>query len=158
MTPPFSFSDMILMVILVFFVVLTFYGLVTAFGDSPDDYVWVGGDKGLRQVPIYYVDNISEFCVNNSIHIKGCYKTFEDIIIFVKNYDLHFWALPGCTIWDHEIYHAWGYDHVEMNQFNCPHPNTVSHNSMQFEEGNQKHWNPNYEWNGYGVEHRTFWK
>ena len=148
MTLSFSFSDSMLIAILVFFIALTFYALLTAFADSPDDYVWVGGDKGIRQVPIYYVD-IVECKGEINIHYKGCYKGEGDYITFVKGYNLHFWALPGCTIWDHEIYHAWGIDHVEMEQFNCPHPNTISHNSMQYDETNVAHWNPIYVWEGY---------
>lgn len=126
---------------------LFFFLLFVLPAATPDDSVWVGGDKGLREVPIYYLDIVP--CNSQSEHIKGCYKHMEDIIIFKNGIDVYSWAMPGCTIWDHEIYHAWGYDHVEMEQFNCPHPNTVNHNSMQYDENNVAHWNPMYIWEGY---------
>ena len=117
---------------------------------SPDEWVWVGGDRGLREVPIYYVDFLEG-------HIKGKYFAGHDAII-VERDRVHSWAMPGCTVRDHEIYHAWGYDHVSMMQFNCPHPSSESYNPMQYNHNNTAHWNPNYEWNGYGVEPRTIWR
>lgn len=113
----------------------------------PDDTVWVGGDKGIREVPIYYVDEVH--CNGFNEHNKGCYSSGLDAISFLKGYDVHTWAMPGCSIWNHEIIHAWGYDHVSMQIFNCPNPN-VDYDSLQYDETFVKHWDPNYEWEGYG--------
>lgn len=128
-----------------------FFLLLIAFtGLEPDELVWVGGDKGIRQVPIYYVDELPA-------HVKGVYLANEDIIYVMNGYQTQ-WAQPGCNVRDHEIYHAWGYDHVSMSEFNCDNPHSEDPMWGTYQEGLTKHWNPNYQWEGYGVEHRVVWK
>jgi hypothetical protein len=128
-----------------------FFIFIFAFAaDHPDEIVWVGGDKGLRQVPIYYVEELDG-------DIKGVYRASEDSIYIMQGWGDK-WALPACTIRQHEILHAWGYDHVSMSQFNCPNPNSDDPMWGTYQEGLTKHWNPHYEWTGYGVEHRVIWK
>lgn len=115
----------------------------------PSEIVWVED----RQVPIYYVD----YLPNHSEHTLGFYEPNLDTI-FILDGKQYTWAMPGCTVRQHEILHAWGYDHVNMHQFNCPHYSEASWNPMQYESENIHHWNPNYLWDGYGVEHRVIWR
>ena len=141
--PPFYF-----IIGIIFFAFLGYYLGVVAFGDEPDEWIWATNDwLGVRPVPIYYVDEVE--CNNGlNIHVKGCYNPNTDVIQIKKGYGQQ-WAMQGCTIRDHEILHAWGYDHVSMKKFNCPNPNDISNLWGKYEVDNIHHWNPNYEWNGY---------
>ena len=129
-----------LIVVIAIFVI----GVMKVYGDTPDEIIWaVNEEHGLRAVPIYYVDEIE----NHGEHTKGVYNPVLDEIRILKGVG-DFYAVTGCTIRDHEILHAWGYDHVSMQEFNCPNPN-VDYDALQYRETFVKHWNPNYEWNGY---------
>ncbi len=131
-------------------------GYFKEYANGQPEMIWVGGEKGLRQIPVYYVDTV--VCGHKeSPHIKGCYKSLEDIIIFKKNYDSDTWAMPGCTIWMHEVLHAWGYDHVEMHKFNCPNP--VWTEPKEYDPNGLIQTQPKqqYEYPFKDLEHRTIW-
>ncbi len=102
-----------------------------------DESVWVED----REVPIYYEDFIGG-------DVKGYYDPNKDEIHLLES-AMYQWALPGCSIRDHEIFHAWGYDHVSMSIFNCINPNTPDSNYLQYSEDNLKHRNPEYD-----IKHR----
>jgi hypothetical protein len=120
--------------------------LYDAFGDQPDEWVWVGGEKGIRQVPVFYVDEV--FCNHESINIKGCYDPNDDIIT-VKEHYKDMWVPRGCTVLTHEIGHAWGLSEAELDIFNCDNPNQDP-NHGKYDKTNIHHWNPIYVWEGWG--------
>jgi len=107
---------------------------------TPDELIWVGGDKGIRQVSIYYVDNIF-VCSFETLgyEIKGCYRGNFDHIELRKD-SVNNWATQGCTVKQHEILHAWGIGHgTEMAKFNCDNPNEPDYNKYQFNSTNITH-------------------
>ena len=110
-----------------------------------DEVVWATDDShGTRAVPIYYIDDP---ITNQGVHVEGLWNPNDDIIqIKIGHGDR--WIQPACSLRMHEILHAWGYDEVELNQFNCPNPN-VDDSILQYNEGNVKHWNPTYTWKGH---------
>ena len=102
----------------------------------------------MRQVPIYYVDEV----ICNGDVVLGCYFTNpDDDYIEIKKGKAYQWASQGCTIRDHEIIHAWGYvtESEVAKVANCSNPNDLSNLYGLYEADNIKHWNPNYVWSGY---------
>ena len=120
--------------------------LPEAFGDAePDESVWATNDwLGTRLVPIYYVDDpIANKHTENPIHVTGFYSHQFDYIEIKKGQEDR-WITPGCNVRQHEILHAWGYNEVELSQFNCPRPYT-DYEKMQYNSTNIKHRDPLYE-------------
>ena len=122
---------------------------------EPDEYVWAGGDKGARQVPVYYVDTI--YCKEFNLHDVGCYNLEYDYITIKIGYR-DVWTPRGCTILQHEQTHAWGfYDEVSVGQlFQCDNPNDKSETQGVYDPQNFFHGNPLYEWKGYDQRPNNF--
>ena len=83
-------------------------------------------EYGYREVPITYgVEKPCGFEV-----MKGCYMSSANPYIEFQYYDL--FSKPECalSVWDHEVLHAWGISHTEMQLwFN---PCIEFHESQQF--------------------------
>lgn len=105
------------------------------------ELVWVGGDKGVRQVPVYYVDRV--FCNDTWIDNKGCYNGNTDEIKIKIGYE-SMWVPRGCTVLQHEIGHAWGLSEAQVGIFNCANPD-IDPNAMQYDPTNFEHSDPLYE-------------
>jgi len=84
------------------------------YGDEPDDW-WlipkiVDGYEP-RWVPVYYVDH-DFYCETHAKLARGCYvlKPLTEYIMINKNVEFD-WANQGCTVHDHEWFHAMGWGH-----------------------------------------------
>lgn len=82
---------------------------------EPDEILWIGGEKGIRQVPLYYIEKITvcgEVYEKIIRFVRGCYYTlYVEMIVVEKQY-----RNVGTTVCDntrtHEIIHAWvGHSH-----------------------------------------------
>ncbi len=106
---------------------------------APDEYVWAGGDKGVRQVPVYYVETI--YCNGFNLHDVGCYNVDADYITIKIGYR-DVWTPRGCTILQHEQTHAWGfYDEVSVGSlFDCDNPNDKSETYGLYDSNNIFHY------------------
>ena len=130
-----------------FFIVLTLVPAVVY--AAPDEFVWAGGEKGSRQVPVYYVETI--YCDSFDLHDVGCYDIEYDYITIKAGYrDL--WTPRGCTVLQHEQTHAWGfYDEISVGSlFDCDNPNDETDTRGLYDANNFFHFDPRYEWTGYG--------
>ncbi len=118
-------------------------GIYKAYGEEPDELIWALDEPhGLRLVPIYYVEQPIS---SKGESVLGLYNPNTDIITIKDGYALQ-WAATGGTIRDHEILHAFGYNHVEMrNEFYVENPNDISNLYGLYEPDNIHHWSPNYE-------------
>jgi hypothetical protein len=81
-------------------------------------FIWVGNiDEGYNKVDIIYVDDL-DFCGYKG-YFLGCYHQgmigVNPKIILV--YDNMFDIYKNNTVWDHEILHAWGYNHKTLNSY-----------------------------------------
>jgi len=116
-----------------------------AFAITIDEYVWAGGEKGVRQVPVFYVETV--FCNGFNLDNKGCYDTILDVIIIKDGYR-DMWTPRGCTILQHEQSHAWGlYDEVSVGTiFNCDNPNDNSDTQGLYDPNNFFHFAPKQEY------------
>lgn len=88
---------------------------------EPWDYVWVPtNDNSYRQVPITLTTlSLPETSDNHCVNGTGCYMSGSDSIIIKQGWE-HKRATLGCTVWTHEVLHAWGISHAEMEHwFNC---------------------------------------
>ncbi len=131
--------------ILPLLIALTF-PIATATEAEPDEYVWAGGEKGVRQVPIYSVYTV--YCnYEMEEHTKGCYNPNTDEITIQRHYEDK-WVPRGCTTKIHEIGHAFGLNEAELDSLKCPNPH-VDPNQGQYQNDNFFHRNPLYIWNGY---------
>jgi len=99
-----------------------------AFGEGPDTYWYVSdiaNNYEIRKVPVYYVDVITECEHIDPNHTsRGCFikgpQTEAIFIVTEKEFD---WANQGCTVHDHEYYHAMGFKHgVGPLSSTCPMP------------------------------------
>mgnify|MGYP003973274821 FL=1 len=127
---------------LIVFLSICVIGVMKTYGDTPDEWVWATSDlMGTRPVPIYYLEEIP--CdVPDAL---ACYDSNTDEIYITKGKGSQ-WASTGGTIRDHEILHAFGYNHVEMGKlFYFPNPNDNSNLYGLYEIDNSKHWDPVYE-------------
>lgn len=63
-----------------------------------------------RKIPITY--GVEDPC--NTSQMLGCYMSSENPYIEFSYADI--FAVPECSlsIWDHEVLHAWGVNHAEM--------------------------------------------
>ncbi len=118
---------------------------------AADEYVIAGGEKGIRLVPVFYVDTV--YCKDYSFHDVGCYDPNADYITIKTGYRDQ-WTPRGCTVLQHEQGHAWGlHDEVSVGTFaDCDNPNDHSATSGQYDPNNFFHGNPHYIWQGY---HKT---
>ena len=137
---------------LIFFLIAIFFVNVYDVYAEPDEYVFAGGEKGIRFVPVYYVDTI--YCNGFNLDDKGCYDVMNDYITIKIGYR-DVWTPRGCTILQHEQTHAWGfYDEVSVSSiFKCDNPVDKSETQGLYDEDNIFHFNPRYEWKGYGITH-----
>ena len=118
-------------------------------------YVWAGGEKGIRQVPVFYVDDV--YCNEEDENVKGCYDPNDDIIL-VKSSHKDQWVSRGCSILLHEQGHAWGLSEAQLHIFDCPNPH-IDPNKGQYEKDNIHHWDPLYEHKPHNsAKLRTSWK
>jgi hypothetical protein len=71
-------------------------------------------EYGYRQVPINYLDIDEDPCDNPNM--RACYMSQENPYIDFKKNDPLLFEKSKCGIssWDHEILHAWGISHTEM--------------------------------------------
>lgn len=99
-----------------------------AFPEEEADEYWLIPNihKGyeLRWVPVYYVDEITNCGDKDPDHVRGCYyhgPNRDDIhIVNGKSFE---WANQGCTVRDHEWFHAMGYQHGKGPlSVTCPNP------------------------------------
>lgn len=81
---------------------------------EPNEYWFVDSilvDDGYRRIPVYYVDQ--DFYCSNVLS-RGCHVHGPGIqyVILVES-KMYDWDKEGCTVRDHEYYHAMGYRHGE---------------------------------------------
>lgn len=121
-----------------------------AFGEEPDDW-WlipsIANDYKSRWVPIYYEDE-PFYCGHSVILSNGCYingVTEEIKIVKSKMYD---WASQGCTVHDHEWFHAMGYKHgVGPLSKTCPMFGVIKFSykvQRGYDPNDPVDWDPNY--------------
>lgn len=133
-------SLFLLLLVLAIFII----GYLTNYADAFQETIWVGGEKGLRQITIYYVE-ILETCNDSSAtDTRGCYRSQDDKIE-IRIDSIGMWATAGCDVRQHEILHAWGINHgIAMAQYNCENPHEPDWNSLQYDPTNTKHRDPMY--------------
>ena len=112
---------------------------------APDESVWAGGEKGVRLVPVFYVDTV--YCNGFNLHGKGCYDPNADYITIKTGYR-DVWTPRGCTVLQHEQTHAWGfYDEVSVGTlFNCDNPNDKSETQGLYDPNNFFHFAPKQDY------------
>ena len=98
-------------------------------------------------VPIYIVDEITICKGKAEAGVRGCYHGMWPQYIEIERGSLHSYAREGCTVYTHEVMHAWGYaDWVgPLEAFSCPpdyYAPDYSRPEMQFEVWNKYHVNP----------------
>lgn len=73
-------------------------------------------EYGYRQIPIYF-----ELIHCNWEHVLGCYvHTLNPYIEFKEGEDLFMERGCGLNLWDHEVLHAWGLEHADMEEWFNP--------------------------------------
>ena len=124
------------------------FSIPLAFAE-PDEYVFAGGEKGVRLVPVYYVETI--YCNGFNLDDKGCYDVDADYITIKIGYR-DVWTPRGCTILQHEQTHAWGfYDEVSVGKlFQCDNPNDKSETQGLYDPNNI------YHYTAYTFEYKPF--
>lgn len=125
-------------------IAFTMFFLHSAYAE-PAEYVWAGGEKGVRQVPVYYVETI--YCAGFTLHNVGCYDPNFDYITIKDGYRDH-WTARGCTVLQHEQTHAWGFDdEVSVGiLYNCDNPNDKSNTQGLYDPNNFFHYPPKHEY------------
>lgn len=129
--------------------------IATAEDYIPDEFVWAGGEKGIREVPVFYTPKV--FCNDDNVDNKGCYDPNEDVITVKESYR-DMWVPRGCTVLIHEQGHAWGLNEAQLGILNCPNP--YERPDQQYDADNIHHWNPRYVWEGYHgqIEMSNMWE
>jgi hypothetical protein len=79
--------------------------------------IWIPAGDGYQQVPIFYgeIKTCGGYSSSQSV-IKGCYDDYPANIELDPRY-IHDPVYLGYTVWTHEVLHAWGYGHAEMEHF-----------------------------------------
>jgi len=100
-------------------VLLILWGIImlvqAAFGEEEADAYWlvpeIRNNYESRWIPVYYVYE-DFFCENHPTLARGCYVLgpTEEYIMINKNVEFE-WANQGCTVHDHEWFHAMGWGH-----------------------------------------------
>ena len=120
--------------IVIWFIALFAVGTGSAYGEVKEpDEIWsvpnMYNDYEHRDVFVYFVDVISfEMCpasyVKDMSVVRGCYyyDGVRDDVHIVKG-KMFEWSYQGCTVRDHEWFHAMGYRHGEGPLGStCPNP------------------------------------
>lgn len=139
--------------VLVCSILLVIAATIVVQGEESADEYWLVQSKitqlGLAWIPVYYVDEITYEMCPTEHESRGCYYHGPDRrdvhIVKDKTYE---WASQGCTVRDHEYFHAMGYAHgVGPLSTTCPNPWNVSNDNTNagYEEDNINHWDPMYE-------------
>ncbi len=123
---------------IIFFLIA--FSIPFAFAE-PTEYVIGGGEKGIRLVPVYYVDRV--YCNDFGLHDVGCYDPNADYITIKTGYR-DVWTQRGCTVLQHEQAHAWGLNEPNVGKFaECPNPH-IDPNRGQYDPDNFFHFDPMY--------------
>lgn len=136
-----------IIIALVIVVALMFITAAIAYADTNEpDTFWaipnIYDDDKIRWVPVYYVEE-DFYCKYSADLSRGCFfgGGVDETITIVKSKEFQ-WARQGCTVHDHEFYHAMGYAHGEgpLGE-TCPNPNplTRDNSNMQYDQYNLKH-------------------
>jgi len=77
-------------------------------------------EYGYKQIPINYLDMDEDPCGNPAM--RACYMSQEDPYIEFRENDplLHKYGKCIPSMWDHEVLHAWGITHAELQRWFNP--------------------------------------
>jgi len=124
-------------------IIVTYY---VAYGEESADGYWlvpdINNNYEYRYIPVYYVDEVF-YCEYKAYEARGCYvnKPSGEYIKIVESMEFD-WANQGCTVHDHEFYHAMGYEHgIGLLSTTCPNPNSITEDNtnMKFDPDNPFH-------------------
>lgn len=118
------------------------FSIIIVYAEEPDIYWYVPNkDTGeIKVFPVYYVEE--EFnCKYFGSTTRGCFNGALGYIMLVKSTEFDY-VIYGCTVRDHEFFHAMGYNHGEGPLgIICSNPNIAepTDDNMNYDETNWKH-------------------
>lgn len=128
--------------------------VILGYGEQqqPDDYWYVSIIRDgytIEKIPVYYVDE-PFLCEDHVGLARGCFVhgATGKYIKLVESMEFD-WANQGCTVHDHEFFHAMGYGHgTGPLATTCPNSAWEwpdFNNGKPYDPNNIKHWDPLYK-------------